>query len=94
MSMILKNHMFKVDLTRLLKMRFTKKTNSGFSKKQNRLQVDEILNIFTFSINGHLKFTYAFSTSKVMIIIFQSFNIIFKKTKFHHSISKLLLTYF
>ncbi len=41
----------------------------GCPKKENRLQVDEILNFFTFLVNGHLKFTYALSTFKVKIII-------------------------
>jgi hypothetical protein len=45
----------------------------GCPKKQNRFQVDEILIFFTFSVNGHLKFTYALSTSKVKVIIYQSF---------------------
>jgi hypothetical protein len=65
MSMVLKNHMFKVDLSRFLK-------NAsrvffyfmGCPKKQNRLQLNEILNVFTFLVNGHLKFTYVLSTSK------------------------------
>jgi hypothetical protein len=53
MSMILKNHMFKVDLSRFL-------------KNENRF-------FFTFLTNGHLKFTYALSSSKVKVIIYQSF---------------------
>jgi hypothetical protein len=72
MSMILKNHMFKVDLSRFLKNIFYL---FSYPKKQSRLQVDEILNFFTFLVNGHLKFTYALSTSKVIIIIYQSFNV-------------------
>jgi hypothetical protein len=47
----------------------------GCPKKQSRLQVDEILNFLTFLVNGHLKFTYALSTSKVIIIIYQSSNV-------------------
>jgi hypothetical protein len=45
----------------------------GCPKKQSRLHVDEILNFSTFFVNGHLKFTYALSTSKVKkkISIFQ-----------------------
>ncbi len=39
----------------------------GCLKKQNRLQVDEILNFLTFLVNGHLKFTYAHPTAKVKI---------------------------
>jgi hypothetical protein len=49
MSMILKNYMFKIYLSRFLK---------NASK------------IFNF-----IKFTYALSTSKVKIIIYQSFNV-------------------
>jgi len=32
-------------------------------------------NFLTFLVNDHLKFTYALSTSKVIIIIYQSFNV-------------------
>jgi hypothetical protein len=68
MSMILKNHLFKVDLSRFLKnenrMSFY---FSSCPKKQNRLQVNETLDLFTFLVNGHLKFTHAFSTSKVKV---------------------------
>jgi hypothetical protein len=45
----------------------------GCPKKQSRLQVDEILNFLTFLVNDHIKFTYALSTSKVKIIIYQYF---------------------
>jgi hypothetical protein len=76
MSMILKDHMFKIDLSRFLKIASRIFKNFlGCPKKQSRLQVDEILNCFTFLVNGHLKFTYALSTSKVKIIIYQSFNV-------------------
>jgi len=47
----------------------------GCPKKQNKFQVNEILKCFTFLVNGHLKFTYALSISKVKIIIYQSFNV-------------------
>ncbi len=47
----------------------------GCPKKQSRFQVDEILNLFTFLVNGHVKFTHAFSTSKVKVIIYESFNV-------------------
>jgi hypothetical protein len=48
----------------------------GCPKKQSRLQVHEILIVFTFFVNDHLKFTYALSTFKVkIIIIYQSFNV-------------------
>jgi hypothetical protein len=47
----------------------------GCPKKQSRLHVNEILIFFTFLVTGHLKFTYALSTSKVKIIIYQSFNV-------------------
>jgi len=66
MSMVLKNHMFDVDLSR-----FLKNANiyifylMGCPKKQSMLQVHEILVVFTFLVNGHLKFTYVFFTSKV-----------------------------
>ncbi len=30
---------------------------------------------FTFLVNAHLKFTYALSTSKLKLIIYQSFNV-------------------
>jgi hypothetical protein len=69
MSMILKNHMFKVDLSRFLKMQIIGFYLFNCPKKQSRLQVDKILIFFTFLVNGHLKFTYALSTSKVIIII-------------------------
>jgi len=75
MSMILKDHMFKIDLSR-----FPKVASRIFfyflrcPKKQSRLQVDEILIFFAFLVNGHLKFTYALSASKVKII-YQSFNV-------------------
>ncbi len=48
---------------------------SSCSKKQSRLQVDEILDFLTFLVDGHLKFTYALSTSKIKVIIHQSFNV-------------------
>jgi hypothetical protein len=44
-------------------------------KKQSKLQVNEILNFFTFLVNGHLKLTSTLSTSKVKIIIYQIFNV-------------------
>ncbi len=47
----------------------------GCPKKQSTFQVDEILNFFTFLVNGHLKFTYELSSSEVIIIIYQSFNV-------------------
>jgi hypothetical protein len=47
----------------------------GCPKNQNRFQIDEILSFFTFLVNGHLKFTYALSISKVIIIIYQSYNV-------------------
>jgi hypothetical protein len=47
----------------------------GCPKKQSRLQVDEILILKIFLDNGHLKYTYALSSSKVKIIIYQSFNV-------------------
>jgi hypothetical protein len=40
------------------------------SKKQSKLQIDEILNFFTFLVNGH------HSTSKVKVIIYQYFNVL------------------
>jgi hypothetical protein len=58
--------MFKVDLSSYF---------LGYPKKQSRFQVDEILNFFTFLVTSHLNFIYAFSTSKVKIIIHQSFNV-------------------
>ncbi len=66
MSMILKKQMFKIDLSRFFKnASFLKKNlNVDCPKKQSRLQIDEILNCFTFLVNGHLKFTYALSTPK------------------------------
>ncbi len=49
MSMILKNHMYKINLSRFLKMQsLLLFKNSGCSKKRGRLQVDEILDFFTF----------------------------------------------
>jgi hypothetical protein len=61
----------------------------GCSKKQIKLQIDEILNFFTFFVDGHLKFTYALSTSKAKIIIYQFFNVKLFWTQIHHSISKI-----
>jgi hypothetical protein len=75
MSMILKNHMFKIDLSSFLKMQVNLFYFLGCPKKQSRFQVDEILIFFTFLVNGHLKFTYALSTYKFKIIIYQSFNV-------------------
>ncbi len=76
MSMILINHMFKVYLSIFLKITSRLFFNFlGCPKKQSRLQVDEILNFLTFLVNGHLKFTYALSISKVKITIYQSFNV-------------------
>jgi hypothetical protein len=40
----------------------------GCPKKQNSLQVDEILNVFTLLVNGHLEFTYVLSTSYIYIL--------------------------
>ncbi len=64
MSMILKNHMFEVDSK---KMQVDFFYFLGCPKRQSRFQVNEILNVFTFLVNGHLKFTYAMSISKVKI---------------------------
>jgi hypothetical protein len=47
----------------------------GCPKNKNRFHVDKILNFFTFLVSGHLKVTYALSTSKVKIIIYQCFNV-------------------
>ncbi len=73
MSMILKNHMFKVNLSRF-KQIFKKckyiYIYLGCPKKQSKLQVDEILLFFAFLVDGHLKFTYALSIFKGKIIIF------------------------
>jgi hypothetical protein len=69
MSMILKNHTIKVDLSRFLKLASRFFYFQGCPKKQSKLQVDEILNFFTFLVHGHLKFTYALPTSKVNIYI-------------------------
>jgi hypothetical protein len=64
MSMILKNHIFKVDLNRFLKNESIIFFNFlGCPMKQSRLQVNEFF--FTFLVNGHLKFTCALATSKV-----------------------------
>ncbi len=65
MSIILKKHMFKIDLSRFFK-------NASFffiivdcPKKQSRLRIDEILILKKIFVNGNLKFTYALSTFKV-----------------------------
>jgi len=65
MWIVLKSHMFKVDLSRFFKNASRINFFMGCPKKQSRLQVDEILNVFTFLVNGHLKFTYVLSTSKI-----------------------------
>jgi hypothetical protein len=44
-------------------------------RQQNKLQVNQILDFFTFLVNVHLKSNHALSTSKVKIIIYQSFNV-------------------
>ncbi len=75
MSMILKNHMFKIDLSRFLKIANRFSYFQGCPKKQSKLQVDEILDFFTFLVHGHLKFTYALPTSKVYLYIYQSLNV-------------------
>jgi hypothetical protein len=46
------------------------------SKKQSKLQIDEILDFLTFLVNGHLKFIHTLSTSKVKAIIYQYFNVL------------------
>jgi hypothetical protein len=66
----------------------------GCLKKQNRLQVDEILNFLTFLVNGHLNFTYTLPTSKVKVIIYQSFNVKLFFNTIPQINSKILLTYF
>ncbi len=65
MSMILNNQMLKLYLSSFLKNQVNFLKNLGCPRKQSRLQVDEILNFLTFLVNGHLKFTYALSISKV-----------------------------
>jgi len=55
-SMILKNHMFKINLNRFKKLQI-------------------YIYIFTFLVNGHLKFTYALSTFEIILIIYQSSNV-------------------
>jgi hypothetical protein len=72
MLMILKNRMFKVDF---FKMQIIHFYLFSWPKKQSKVQVYEMLIFSTFLVNGHLKFTYALSTSKVIIIIYQSFNV-------------------
>jgi hypothetical protein len=74
MSMILKNHIFKIDLNRFLKnvsrivliCLVVQKNKVGFKYMKYWIFLD-------FLVNGHLKFTYALSTSKVNVIIYQSF---------------------
>jgi hypothetical protein len=84
--------MFKVDLNRFLKITSIYFLNLlGCPKKQNKFQVDEILKCYTFLVDGHLKFTYALSTSKVKIIIYQSFNV---KTFFKHNSINQFQKYF
>jgi hypothetical protein len=63
------------------------------SKKQIRFEVDETL-IFFFLVNGHSKFTYALSTSKIKVMTYQYFNLNYFLTQFQYSISKIFLTYF
>jgi hypothetical protein len=68
MSLILKNHMFKIYLNKYLNNASRIFYNfMGCIRKQNRLQIDEILNFLIFLVNGHLKFTYACPTSKVKV---------------------------
>jgi len=44
-------------------------------EETNRLQIDAILDLKTFLVNGHLNFIYALSTCRVKIIIYQNFNV-------------------
>jgi hypothetical protein len=85
--------MFKVDLSRFLKIENRILFTFWVAQKNKGLQVNEILIFFTFLVNGHLKFAYALSTSKVKILIYQYFNVNVFLTQFHQSISKILLTY-
>jgi hypothetical protein len=62
----------------------------GCPKKQNSLQVDEILNVFTSLVNGHLEFTYVLSTSYIYI----SYNVNIFLNTIPLVISKIFLTYF
>jgi hypothetical protein len=55
-TMIFKNHMFKIGLSRI-----HQNINKGHNL-QNRLQVDEILNISYFQVNGALKCSCKFPT--------------------------------
>jgi hypothetical protein len=69
------------------------------SKKQNWLQIDEILDLLIFLVNAHIEFTYALSTSKIKVIIYQSFNVkMFWNTiplvNFKNSFDLLLLHFF
>jgi hypothetical protein len=60
--------MFKIYLSRYLKNASRIFYNFiSCLKKQNKLQIDEILNFFTFLVNGHLKFTYAHPISKIKV---------------------------
>jgi hypothetical protein len=68
MPMILKNHMFKIYLSRYFFNANRIFYNiMGSLNKQNKLQVDEILIFKTFLVNGHLKFTYVHPPSKVKV---------------------------
>jgi hypothetical protein len=67
--MILKNHMFKVDLNRFPKtvqVKFVYFTSCP--NKESRLQVNEILNFLIFLVNAILKLIYALSISNVKLI--------------------------
>jgi hypothetical protein len=41
----------------------------NYLNKQNKFQIDEILDSFTFLVDAEVKFTYALSTSNVKVII-------------------------
>jgi len=63
--------MFKVDLNIFPKfVQVIFKFFCILFKKQNKFQIDELLDFFTFLIDAAVEFTYALSTSNVKVIIY------------------------
>jgi hypothetical protein len=63
--------MFKVDLNIFPKfVQVIFKSFVDYLNKQNKFQIDEILDFFTFLVDAEVKCTYALSTSNVKVLIY------------------------
>jgi hypothetical protein len=88
----LEDEHFHVDSSRFYKIAFTCKKCLIL---QNGLQVDEILNVFYFQINGALKILVYYKIMHVIIIMHKTFSVkIGLNTKLTQSGSNLLLILF